>query len=142
MLLVSVKSYRAGGSVEDYCRACKTDRLHTIIVVDVELQPLRVACGYCDSEHNYRGGPRIAVIGAGEPAVPVRAAGASTGQRPAMAAPERARTTSLDALPLVSDRERSAPTVSVPSQTDDLELLLRRIIREEAGVWSLVPGAN
>src|SRR6187455_689215 len=53
------RRYRAGESIEDYCRACKTDRMHTIIVTDSEAQPLRVSCGYCHSEHNYRGGPRL-----------------------------------------------------------------------------------
>ena len=53
------RTYRAGDSVEDFCRACKTDRMHTVIVTDAESRPLRVVCGYCDSEHNFRGGPRI-----------------------------------------------------------------------------------
>ena len=53
------RTYRAGDSVEDFCRACKTDRMHTVIVTDSENRPLRVVCGYCDSEHNFRGGPRI-----------------------------------------------------------------------------------
>ena len=26
--------YRAGQSIEDYCRACKADRSHAVIVVD------------------------------------------------------------------------------------------------------------
>ena len=42
--------------------------MHTVIVTDAENRPLRVVCGYCDSEHNFRGGPRI---GADE--VPARA---------------------------------------------------------------------
>src|SRR5262245_43838865 len=53
------RRYRAGESLEDYCRACKTDRLHSIILTDAEAQPLRVSCGYCHSEHNYRAGPRV-----------------------------------------------------------------------------------
>ena len=28
------RTHRAGGSIEDYCRACKTDRTHTVIAVD------------------------------------------------------------------------------------------------------------
>ena len=55
------RRYQAGQSLEDYCRACKNDRMHTIIVVDGDGQPIRVSCGYCHSEHNYRGGPRVAV---------------------------------------------------------------------------------
>ena len=42
-------------------------------------------------------------------------------------------------MPVVSDRERSAPPVMLPNQTDDLELLLRRIIREESGISAVVP---
>ena len=51
--------HRAGDSVEDYCRACKTDRMHTIIAVDMAGVPLRVVCGYCDSEHHFRGGTLV-----------------------------------------------------------------------------------
>src|SRR5215211_8400407 len=58
--LMSERRYRAGDSVEDICRACKLDRMHTVIVADAEGRPIRVSCGYCDSEHNYRGGPASA----------------------------------------------------------------------------------
>jgi hypothetical protein len=48
-----------------------------------------------------------------------------------------------DAFPLISERERSAPPVTLPDQrVDDLELLLRRIIREEAGVTPVTPAAK
>jgi hypothetical protein len=52
------RQYRAGQSVQDHCRSCHEDRTHTVIVVDSQAQPLRVACDFCRSEHNYRGGPR------------------------------------------------------------------------------------
>ena len=55
------RTYRAGDSIEDYCRACKTDRMHTVIAAGPDGQPIRVGCGYCHSEHNFRGGPRIAL---------------------------------------------------------------------------------
>ena len=54
----SPRQYRAGQTVEDHCRSCHEDRIHTVIVVDAHAQPLRVACDFCRSEHNYRGGPR------------------------------------------------------------------------------------
>jgi hypothetical protein len=115
------RTYRAGGSIEDYCRACKTDRTHTVIVVDEEHRPVRVACDFCRSEHNYRGGPRVAAFGA-----------------PLAAAPgPRARRAPAEPFPIVSDRERIAPAMTATS--DDLELLLRRIIREEAGITPAVP---
>ena len=30
----AARTYRAVESVEDYCRACKTDRLHTVIAAE------------------------------------------------------------------------------------------------------------
>ena len=117
------KTHRAGGSIEDYCRACKTDRMHTVIAVDGEGRPVRVACGFCRSEHNYRGGPRVAT---------------SARRRPPRPRPARARA-AADPFPIVSDRERIAPAMTPTSTSDDLELLLRRIIREEAGITPAVP---
>ena len=114
------QTYRAGGSIEDYCRVCKTDRMHTVIAADGEGSAVRVACGYCHSEHNYRGGPRVATSGA-PPA---------TRRRPREHA-------SSEPFPIVSERERMGPAMT--STSDDLELLLRRIIREEAGVTPAVP---
>ena len=113
--------YRPGGSIEDYCRVCKTDRTHTIVVVDELARPLRVACGYCRSEHNFRGGPKIAAM---------------SGSAPAEISRPRSRA-AAEPFPTVSDRERTAPAMTADSR--DLELLLRRIIREEAGVSAVVP---
>jgi hypothetical protein len=130
------RTYRAGASVEDFCRACKTDRIHTVIVVDEQRQPLRVACDYCRSEHNFRGGPRVTL--AGSPPAVVRSAGPSSSAAPAvLPSSARPRRSPGDPLPIVSDRERIAPPMS--SMSDDLELLLRRIIREEAGVTPVAP---
>lgn len=131
----SNRTYRAGASVEDYCRACKTDRMHTIIVVDGDGQPLRVACGYCDSEHNYRGGPRIESTLGVRPSEPVGRRGPDGGERTS-APPRRGTGTPF---PVVSERERSASPIMVPNTDEDLETLLRRIIREEAGVSAVVP---
>ena len=85
---------------------------------------MRVACDYCRSEHNYRGGPRMAAFGA----PPAAASGHRVHARAAPAA---------EPFPIVSDRERIAPAMTATS--DDLELLLRRIIREEAGITPAVP---
>jgi hypothetical protein len=131
--MTSARTYRAGGSIEDFCRACKTDRMHTIIVVDAEGQPLRVACGYCDSEHNYRGGPRIDTSAAGSTPVPPPPRSSSGG---ASSTPRRA---SSAPMPTVTERERIGSPIMVPDSTNDLELLLRRIIREEAGVSPVTP---
>jgi hypothetical protein len=116
---------RAGESLEDVCRVCKTDRMHTVVAVDAGGVPLRVVCGYCRSEHQYRGGAQIAVARDREaPAAPAR----SPASRP---------TGAHDPFPLVSERERTAPVMSTGSH--DIEMLLRRIIREEAGISPAAP---
>ena len=140
------RQIRAGATIEDYCRQCKTDRAHTVIVVDGDGAPLRVTCDYCDSQHNYRGGPRIDTSGpakapASEPVDrPGRAASGGTGH----ASPTpRAAAPAASAFPLVSDRERTAAPVMLSGDSPvDLEALLRRIIREEAGVTPVVPAAR
>src|SRR5437764_15002174 len=103
------RSYRAGESIEDYCRACKTDRMHTVVVVDGDGRPIRVDCGYCHSEHNYRGGPKIDRSRASthEANVP-HTRGAQPGRVP---------------FPIVSDRERiAAPMTVSESAPGDLEM--------------------
>ena len=118
------RAYRAGESLEDLCRACKADRLHTVIVVDADGAPIRVVCGYCHSEHNYRGGPANASS---------RTVGSSA------AAPD-ARPCALEPG-AVSHRQRPREDINhVGSETPaDLEVLLRRIIREETGITPVVP---
>ena len=117
---MAARQYRAGDSLEDFCRVCKTDRMHTVIAADPAGVPLRVVCGYCQSEHNYRGGPRVAQH-AEKPPVE---------RRPAH--PDR------DAFPIVSERERVAPPVTEISDMD-IEMILRRVIREEAGITAVAP---
>lgn len=105
----SLRQYRAGQSVEDYCRQCHEDRIHTIIVVDAESQPLRVTCDFCRSEHNFRGGPRSAPkVGAPPPIIP-----------------QAGRKWGTDAKEKPMD--------------NDLEATIRRIIREEAGLTPVAP---
>src|SRR3954469_1722633 len=99
-----VRPYRAGEAIEDFCRVCKTDRMHTVVAADPEGVPIRVVCGFCQSEHNYRGGPRIG----GEPERPAPAATGSTSppsRRPSVR-PDR------QPFPIVSERERVAPPIS------------------------------
>ena len=136
------RAFRAGESLEDYCRACKTDRLHTVIVVDGTGRPIRVSCDYCDSQHNFRGGPRLEGVPSsssatkGRPAASAEATAAKEG-RPLP--PPQAH----DSFPLVSDRERSGAHVSANQSADhDLELLLRRVIREETGLTPVAPAAK
>ena len=136
------RRYRAGESVEDFCRACKTDRMHTVVAADADGRPIRVDCGYCHSEHNYRGGGRIGL----EPGARLRPA-ASGGARPQYGRAEplpsdrqagRSAAGAKDAFPIVSERERTGPPMT-PDRDADLELLLRRVIREEAGITPVVP---
>ena len=111
------RTYRAGESLEDYCRACKTDRMHTVVAADAGGQPIRVVCGFCGSEHNYRGGPKVNMTKS-QPRAAVR--------------PTR------DPFPIVSERERTAPPMT-DLASPDLEMLLRRIIREETGITPVAP---
>jgi hypothetical protein len=126
---------RAGESIEDFCRVCKTDRMHTVIAADASGTPLRVTCGYCRSEHHYRGGPRI--VPGGQPSAPPL--------RPSSSAREpsgevRRAAAAREPFPLVGERERSMSTMPVSGENaPDLEMLLRRIIREETGLTAVTP---
>jgi hypothetical protein len=139
MSSVEPRRYRAGQSIEDLCRVCKMDRVHTVIVADANGQPIRTACGYCGSEHNYRGVKQ-------PPPAPMRGVGvtspsSASASLPAPAVPAVA----ADPFPLVSTRERTAPPVSADASSGsgaDLELLLRRIIREEVGLTPVTPAAK
>jgi hypothetical protein len=123
--------HRAGGSIEDFCRACKTDRMHTVVAADAEGHAIRVVCGYCHSEHNFRGGPRVGQ----ESRVASWGSDITTPMRePA----KRAVRSEREPFPIVSERERSAPPVSEDSGMD-IEMLLRRVIREEAGITPAAP---
>jgi hypothetical protein len=112
------RTYRAGDAVEDYCRACRIDRMHTVVAADAEGRPIRVTCGFCRSEHNYRGGAR-------------------DGQEPRE--PREPRQSARQPFPVVTDRERTRPPVMVPNTTEDLERLIRRVIREETGITPVAP---
>jgi hypothetical protein len=113
--------YNAGDSVEDLCRVCKNSRRHTVVAADSEGRILRVICDYCGSQHNYRG-------------------------RESAAEPSRSSTGSRGdgglADELVSERERRLPPMRVAEsgETVDLEMTLRRIIREELGLTAVPIG--
>ena len=116
---------RAGDSIEDFCRACKLDRMHTVVAAGPDGVPIRVACGYCSSEHNYRGGPRMEVS-SGPASV-----------RESRPAPARQARPDRQPFPIVADRERTAPPMDIDHP--DLEMLLRRVIREETGITPVAP---
>jgi len=108
-----VRRYHAGDSLEDLCRACKMVRAHTVMVADSNGAALRVICDYCGSQHNFRGGEI----------------------KEALAKPPSEHSPRT-AAPLVTERERSSPVANMApgGNNVDLELLLRRIIREENGL--------
>jgi hypothetical protein len=124
-----MRSFRAGESIEDVCRACKIDRVHTVIAVDPDAHPIRVQCDYCGSQHNFRGGPKN------------RSAQSSPAEVSPAPRRDAPRATTAPPLPPVADCERAAPPIPMNDALDpvDLELLLRRIIREEAGLTPAVP---
>jgi hypothetical protein len=131
-----MRAYRAGQAVEDHCRQCHEDRMHTVIVVDGQGQPIRARCDYCGSEHNYRGGPRGAAAGNRQPA---DNAGTAAGNRqPADNTASRSEATRSEVWPLVSERERRYAPMTHDT-TPDLESLLRRVIREETGLTPAAP---
>jgi hypothetical protein len=132
-----VRTARAGSAIEDYCRACKADRMHTVIAADTAGIPLRVQCGFCRSEHNYRGGPRTDSSGSMPPAH----TGGPVAPPPSQERQPRstAAKSGAEGFAIVSDRERSAPPVMTDGSATDLEVLLRRIIREETGITAVTP---
>lgn len=107
------KPLRAGSRIDDLCRACKLEREHVVMVTSSDGAPIRVMCDYCGSQHNFRGG------------APAPRTSSDAG------APGSAR----GPMRLVSERERSAPPMN--ENGEDLELLLRRIIREECGLTAV-----
>jgi hypothetical protein len=113
------RKYQVGSTVDDLCRACKIVRRHTVMAAGPDGTPLRVVCDYCGSQHNFRGGRgSVTRSTSGGPRMTVNVA------RP---------------LPLVDPRERSEEPMSLEGSGQDLELLLRRIIREEAGLTPATP---
>jgi hypothetical protein len=121
--MTAPRQYRAGQPVEDHCRQCHEDRIHTVIVVDGNAQPLRVSCDYCRSEHNYRGGPRSALA-------PARSAEARSAKADLSAPQEPARGARAD--------HRESPMPQIPADSD-MAQLIRRIIREESGLTPVAP---
>lgn len=118
-----MRTYRAGENVEDLCRACKIDRVHTVIAADAAGRPIRVQCDFCASQHNFRGGGGDSTPFAASP----RAERVELRDEPRLAAPA------------ISERERTVPPVSTSLAEADLEAVLRRVIRLESGVTVAEP---
>src|SRR5439155_13522636 len=84
------------------------------------------------SEHNYRGGPHLRSSSFGGQAPGHSSSGSGAPAR------SSARAKMTQAFPTVSDRERTGPPMTADG-ADDLELMLRRVIREETGITPVAP---
>ncbi len=116
-----------GNRADDRCRICRAVTRHTIMALAADGGIARVICDACGSQHNYRGG---------EPAPSRRRDGAGSARGDAAPPP---------APSLVSERERSHPPMSdeeTGRTGPDLEMLLRRIIREETGLTPVAPASR
>jgi hypothetical protein len=113
------RRHRAGERVSDLCRSCHIERDHTVIVVDGDGRVIRTQCDFCGSQHNYRGG--------GESEARPRV------ERSGSEAPR------LAPAPIVHERERTGPRMTTSEPGDDLEMLLRRVLREELGLTRTAP---
>ena len=113
------RPYRAGESITDLCRACKAVRTHTVMAVDAEGRAARVVCDFCGSQHNYRRG------GDERPSSSAAGAPAATPRSPRLAA----------------DHEGTVQ-VMTSDTPNDLEALLRHVLREELGLSPVAPAAK
>ncbi len=116
--------FRAGQTVEDHCRVCKEPRDHRVIAVDEAGRILRVICGFCQSQHNYRHNRHPGERGERQPGgVRVMASADASGE-----------------VAIVTPAERTHPPVEIDEHFGfegdemDLEMLLRKVIREELGL--------
>jgi hypothetical protein len=120
---VEQRRHRAGEGIQDLCRACKAQREHTVIAAGSDGRALRVMCGFCGSQHNYRG------IADDLPACPAPAATPRLRPRPEPSEP-------------APENERTGTPMAIDESTSDLEALLRRVIREETGLTPVAPAAR
>lgn len=102
--------------MDDECRACKVLREHIVVAANPDGTIAQVQCDFCGSRHRYHGGADR----------PLRTVSSPRPYAPA--APHPAS--------LVSERERSFPVSESPA---DLEMVLRRVIREESGLTAVAP---
>ena len=111
-----------------------------MIVVDSREQPLRVACDFCRSEHNFRGGPRNAP----QSATTMRATENTRATEDTRATDDTRATEGTDGSgklfrkpPAMSEPRIDTPSTSL--RASDLEATIRRIIREETGLTPVAP---
>lgn len=140
-MTVDGRRVSAGSTVDDWCRQCKCERRHTVLVAG-ERDPIRVLCDTCGSQHNWRGGrvPRTATPG-GASRSPSPTAPADRGPLPLVTNRELAAAPSIPpTLDGGASMDDSNPAGAPPAaDAADLERLLRTILREEAGVTPVAP---
>ena len=125
--MAPIRAYRAGESLEDHCRPARP------IAFTLSWPPMRRAG---------RSASSAATAGASTTIAADHGLTCQISEDRPHAAPHqlegRRAQTAREPFPIVSDRERIASPMSSDSMPD-LELLLRRVIREEAGISPVPP---
>ena len=118
-----------GDACVDLCHMCRVERSHTVAIAAGDGIILRATCDECGAEHPYRGGGQLKHVGP---------AGARSSDKPGRS--RMSPGARIEPFDIVSDRERSNVAVSdEDARGTDLELLFRRIVREELGATPVVP---
>ena len=130
-MILPTRAYRAGETLEDFCRACKTDRMHTVVAADTAGSCSRRA-GIAAANTTIAAA-RVEAAGVRKwtdlPPAPAGCPPIVTVCRSSSAADREPFPSSANGKGRAQDRFRA----------DDLEALLRRIIREESGISPVVP---
>ena len=119
-----------------------------MIVVDGNAQPLRVACDFCRSEHNYRGGPTQMASKTPGPQTQIKTPGPQTQIK--TPGPQMTQMTQMTQMEGLRHEPHSTSTAGIPRvpqgapeknqmENADLERLIRKIIREETGLTPVTP---
>ena len=112
------RPHRPGQTVTDLCRVCKAMSAHTVIAADSEGRALRVMCDSCGSQHDYRGDGSSGRARHDEPT------SAGSGD---------------EAAPRLGVHETRGEAMSTADGGEDLERVLRRVLREELGLTPVTP---
>ena len=128
-MLPPVRRFKAGDTIEDICRACKVDRMHTVVAADADGTPLRVVVRLLPAASTTTAAAR------GSTCWP--RASARRRRRGAATGADRGRRQTRSRSSAIA--KGLARPCHDPADAADLELLLRRIIREETGLTPVAP---